>query len=395
MPLLSLVIPALLGLPAHVLGVNLLASHYTGKIYSLSFNNGTLKVGPSVAGAGSLPAWLGLDTSSDGAKTVYSVDEDWFGSGVLASFAVGADGTLTQTGRLASLGASVHGTPYADSKFFATVEYDPSTLTTYALPFRAGGKVLQKFKFNMTAPGPHPRQNAPHPHAAHVDPTGRFLLVPDLGADLVRVFGIDATSGQLTACPPGEASPGDGPRHGAFWAPAGGNSTDGLMLYTVNELGNSVTSWATSYPAAGAGGAGCLSLQRRQTLPTYAGGALAAGSKAAEVHVAGDFLYAANRADQTFGARQDSLAAYAIDAASGGRIAWLGAANAHAWFPRTFQVNRAGDLVAVGGQTSSNVAILRRDPATGRLGDLVASVPVATPGREQEEDGLSAVIWVE
>lgn len=121
MPLLNLLVTALLGLPAHVLGVNLLASHYTGKIYSLSFNNSTLSVGPSVTGAGSLPAWLGLDTSG-GAKTVYSVDEDWFGSGVLASFTVGANGALTQTGKLASLGASVHGTPYANAKFFATVE---------------------------------------------------------------------------------------------------------------------------------------------------------------------------------------------------------------------------------------------------------------------------------
>ncbi|KAI1283489.1 Lactonase, 7-bladed beta-propeller-domain-containing protein [Xylaria sp. FL0933] len=387
MPSPNLIVPVLLSLSSHVLGVNLLASHYTGKIYSLSLNNSTLTVGPSTAGAGSLPAWLSLDTSS-GAKTVYSVDEDWFGSGVLASFTVGANGTLAQTGKLTSLGASVFGTSYGDAKFFATVEYDTSTLTTYALPFQAGGKVLQQFKFNMTAPGPNPRQNAPHPHAAHVDPTGKFLLVPDLGADLIRIFSIDATTGQLTACAPGETAPGDGPRHGTFWAPSA-NSTDGLMLYTVNELGNSVTSWTTSYSEGE-----CLSLKRQQTLPTYSGAALANGSKAAEVHVVGDFLYAANRADQTFGPQQDSLATYKIDASTG-EIAWVEATNAHAWFPRTFQINKAGTLVAVGGQTSSNVAIIARDPQTGKLGDLVANVQVATPGQEQQEDGLSAVIWVE
>ncbi len=121
MPSLNLIVPVLLSLPVHVLGVNLLASHYTGKIYSLSFNNSTLTIVSSATGAGTLPAWLGLDTSGD-TKTVYSVDEDWFGSGVLASFTVGADGALTQTGKLTSLGASVHGTPYANAKFFATVE---------------------------------------------------------------------------------------------------------------------------------------------------------------------------------------------------------------------------------------------------------------------------------
>ncbi|KAI3328800.1 Lactonase, 7-bladed beta-propeller-domain-containing protein [Ustulina deusta] len=387
MPSLNLIVPVLLSLPVHVLGVNLLASHYTGKIYSLSFNNSTLTIVSSATGAGTLPAWLGLDTSGD-TKTVYSVDEDWFGSGVLASFTVGADGALTQTGKLTSLGASVHGTPYANAKFFATVEYDPSTLTTYALPFAANVKVLQQFKFNMTGPGPNPRQNAPHPHAAHVDPTGKFLLVPDLGADLIRIFSINTTTGRLAACAPGEAEPGNGPRHGAFWVPDS-NSTDGLMLYTVNELGNSVTSWTTSYLEGK-----CLALKRQQTLPTYSGSALAVGSKAAEVHVAGNFVYAANRADQAFGTQQDSLATYEIDASTG-EIAWVEATNAHAWFPRTFQINKAGNLVAVGGQTSSNVAIIKRDPETGRLGDLAANVQVATPGREQEEDGLSAVVWVE
>lgn len=266
---------------------------------------------------------------------------------------------------------------------------DPSTLTTYALPLKSGGKVLQQLKFNMTQPGPNPRQNAPHPHAAQVDPTGKFLLVPDLGADLVRIFSIDATSGQLTACVSGQAEPGNGPRHGAFWAPSSSNPTQGLMLYTVNELGNSVTTWSVSYPQGK-----CLTLTRKATLPTYSGGALASGSKAAEVHVAGNFLYAANRADQTFGTQQDSLATYQINAATGD-LAWVEATNAHAWFPRTFQINKAGDLVAVGGQTSSNVAIIRRNPQTGKLGDLVASVQVATPGHEQQEDGLSAVIWVE
>lgn len=245
----------------------------------------------------------------------------------------------------------------------------------------------------MTAPGPNPRQEASHPHASFPDPTGQYLLVPDLGADLIRIFSIDTASGELADCGAGQADPGDGPRHGAFWAPSSAESpTDGLMLYTVNELGNSVSAWAVSYPEA----SGCLTLSKTQTLSTYAEGTTAppAGSKAAEVHVKGDFLYAANRADETFGPEQDSLATYTIDAGTG-EIAWLEATNAHAWFPRTFQINAAGDLVAVGGQTSSTVAVIARDPETGRLGELVASVLVASPGTAGQEDGLSAVVWLE
>ncbi|KAI1824119.1 Lactonase, 7-bladed beta-propeller-domain-containing protein [Xylaria intraflava] len=387
MPLPARLLPALLALPAHVFGMTLLASHYTGKIYKLSFDNNTLTVDSSTEGAGTLPSWLSLDTKG-GVKTVYSVDEDFSGSGVLASFSVGTDGSLTQTGQQPSEGGSVCGTPYADSKFFASVEYNPSTLTTYTLPFEEDGEILQQFKFTMAAPGPNSRQDAPHPHSTYVDPTGNFLLVPDLGADLVRIFSINATTGELTTCPPGEAGPGDGPRHATFWAPSS-NLTTGLMVYTVNELGNSVTSWSTSYPEDG-----CLTLNRLQTLKTYAGDSITEGTKAAEVHVAGNFLYAANRADETFGSEQDSMATYSIDPATG-NITWVEATDSYTWFPRTFQINKAQTLLAIGGQTSSNVAIVRRDPETGLLGDLVASVQVATPGHAQQEDGLSDVIWVE
>ncbi|KAG4222697.1 hypothetical protein PC116_g28829 [Phytophthora cactorum] len=241
----------------------------------------------------------------------------------------------------------------------------------------------------MSEPGPNSRQNAPHPHAAQLDPTGKFLIVPDLGADLIRVFSIDAKTGDLTACEPGVAGAGDGPRHGAWWAPESG-STAGQRLYTVKELGNSVSAWTVSYPDGG-----CLSLEKTQTLSTYAEGSAAPnGSKAAEVHVSGNFLYAANRADETFGPQNDSLVTYSIDPSSGD-IKFVEATPAHAWFPRTFSINKAGDLVAVGGQTSSNVAIIARDPKTGKLGDLVANLPIATPGTPQQEDGLSVVVWVE
>jgi len=39
---------------------------------------------------------------------------------------------------------------------------------------------------------------APHPHHVFTDPTGDFLLVPDLGADLIRINRIDRSTGALT-----------------------------------------------------------------------------------------------------------------------------------------------------------------------------------------------------
>ncbi|RYO79603.1 hypothetical protein DL764_010010 [Monosporascus ibericus] len=386
-----------LQLLSQVHGAILLASHYTGEIHTLSLTTedaeADFAITSSASGCGILPAWLQWDSDTG---TLYCIDESWFGSGVAASFSADADGRLTQTGRTTTSGGSVHSTLYGGEDgrgFLATSEYDRSTITTYKLPLGSRTKVQQQLKFNLTTPGPHPRQEAPHPHASFPDPTGRYLLVPDLGADLIRIFSIHAVSGELADCGAGRAEPGDGPRHGAFWAPIQG-STEGLMLYTVNELGNSVSAWSVSYPAESPT-SGCLTLSKTQTLSTYAEGISApAGSKASEVHVKDNFLYAANRADETFGAEKDSLATYAIDAETG-EIAWLEAANAHAWYPRTFAINAAGDLVAVGGQTSSNVAVIARDPATGRLGNLITSLQVASRGNPGNEDGLSAVIWLE
>lgn len=42
--------------------------------------------------------------------------------------------------------------------------------------------------------------------------------------------------------------------------------------------------------------------------------------------------------------------------------------------PRHFSMNKAGTLVAVGLQQDFRVVIMKRDAATGRLGDIVAQI---------------------
>lgn len=242
----------------------------------------------------------------------------------------------------------------------------------------------------MSAPGPDPyRQDKPHPHSVFIDPTGRFLLSADLGADLVRIFSIDASTGQLTACPAAATGAGDGPRHGEFWeAPSGG-----LYLYIVNELAWTVTVWTVTTPPAAGGG--CLGLSKIQSASTYPQGKTPpVGSKSAELRVWGDFVYATNRNDQSFGNKQDSAATFSIEPSTG-KLTFVEATNTHSYFPRTFAVNKAGDAVAFGGQTSSTVVVVARDVSTGRLGDVIAQLQVGALGTVNNEDGLSAVVWDE
>ncbi|PMD39224.1 3-carboxy-cis,cis-mucoante lactonizing enzyme [Hyaloscypha variabilis F] len=386
----------------------LLASHFSGAVFTLSLttgsnNTGSLAITSAAGGCGSTPTWL---TYYSDTRKLYCVDESWQGYGTIAEYNVSTDGSLVVTGQALSTGNDVHGILYGGPdgrSFLATVEYTPSTLTAYKLPLTPGPNPpftvpLQKETFYMAAPGPDVRQkDGPHPHEALLDPTGKFLLVPDLGADRIHVFAIDAPSGHLNACPDAFTAPGDGPRHGQWWSPTGNTlSANGLRLYTVNELGNSVTSWTASYSG------GCLSLNRTQTISTFAGGKIPAATeyqgssfppKAAEVRIVGNNLYAANRNDKLFGNSTDSLATYNIDAS--GTLTFVEVTSAHGFYPRTFTVNKAGTMLAVGGQTSSSVAIIARDTTTGRLGNLIAWLQVGAQGTYTNEDGLSSVVWVE
>jgi len=240
----------------------------------------------------------------------------------------------------------------------------------------------------MNGKGPRPdRQDVPHPHASFPDPSGKYLIVPDLGADFTRIFKINQETGELTSCANIASLPGDGPRHGEFKV-----TNAGLKYYSLNEVSSSVGVYDVIYPA---NGDGCLSLKRGQTISTY-GTNVALGNitvKSAEVRIFGDFLYASNRNDTTFGKEKDSIALYKIQ--PDGNLAFQSLENSFGYYPRPFQINKAGTYVAVGGQTTASVSILGRDPLTGKLGPLVANIVLPPIGTYGGEDGLSSVIWYE
>jgi 6-phosphogluconolactonase (cycloisomerase 2 family) len=235
-------------------------------------------------------------------------------------------------------------------------------------------------KLTQSAKGPNPRQNAPHPHQTVVDPTGNFLLVPDLGADLIRIYSIDSSSGKLTSCGNFVEAGGTGPRHAAFW----GDKT----LFVANELVNTVHRFSVAYSG------GCMALTQEQSLNTMAGGKSApSGTKVGEVHVHDNFLVVSNRRDLSF-SPNDSLATFSLDASTGA-MTLTGVTSSGGTYPRTFQINKAGDLVVIGDQTTANVVVVKRDTTTGLLGPQVASMRIGTVGQAESDNGLSAVLWDE
>jgi 6-phosphogluconolactonase (cycloisomerase 2 family) len=368
------------------LAAQLYAAHYSGTLHLLTFTqsyggNYSLVDTKSIVGGGKMPAWMTLDYPN---RQLYVSDEDWNTPvALLSAFSLNWRNELTPIG-IANSTSAVHNTLYGPG-YIAQAHYGGSSFTTYKLPLSPSTQVLQKFSYTMPGPGPNPaRQEAPHPHGVHTDPSGKFLFVPDLGMDRIHMFKINKSTGQLTACPDIIAPPGSGPRHAAFWPP-----NDARMLYSVYELTSAMGAYTLKY-----NGDDCPSVNLVQVLNAYAGNATAPkGTKGAEVIVKDNYVYLPNRNDLKFNPN-DSITQYTINPSTG-LLTYTNNTNAYGWYPRTFVINKAGDFAAIGDQTSANIAIVKRDVRTGTLGKLVASLRIGDTGQPESETGISSVIWIE
>ncbi|KAF1932953.1 putative isomerase YbhE [Didymella exigua CBS 183.55] len=393
LPTQSLLIPLFGGAAA---AANLYATHYSGTINHLTFNNNSLTLVSSEKTGQTLPSWITYDAVG---KKLYIPDEnfDENSSGVLVSYSVDAKGALTKAGNTTTPRGGVATVLYGGKDgrgFIANAHYHTAQVSTYKLPLK-DGRPLQTLNYTLDGPGADPdRQEAPHPHQVLVDPTGDFLLVTDLGSDKIHINKIDKNTGKLTQCPSAKTLYGAGPRHAAFWSPSCSKSRAaqgrGTVLYVANELSNTVTGWSVSYPSGG-----CLELTPKQIITPYEGNSTApSGASLGEIRVQGNFLYTSNRGDQSF-APYDSLTQY--DIAANGSIAWTELTSAYGLLPRSFELNLAGDYIAIGDQISDNVAIVKRDITTGKLGALAANLTVTGPSDPNSGNpvGLNTVIWAE
>lgn len=193
-------------------------------------------------------------------------------------------------------------------------------------------------------PGPH-RKEQPFakPHYNLVDPSGRYVVVPDKGLDRVFLYalengGISANPACITA-----TREGAGPRHAAFH-PAG------RWLYVVNELDNTVAAYSL---AAG-------SLHPFQILPTlpdtYTGNSRAAGISL-DAH--GCHLYVSNRGD-------DSIAVFRVDPANG-RLTPVQHAASGGKTPRFFTLSPDGRFLFALNEDSDTLVRFRIDAQDGAL----------------------------
>ncbi|KAI4234858.1 MAG: hypothetical protein LQ352_008149, partial [Teloschistes flavicans] len=401
----------------------LYVSSYTGAITTLNLtqtgnSSYDLVHLDTTRGCGDNATWLELDLKH---RNLFCLDEGILtGNGSLTSFKINHDHkneSLTPVTHITIPNAPVnsallHG--HNGTQLLAVAHY-AWALTTYKVdPLTAALTPSQSFNFTQAKPGPRAdRQAAPHPHQVLLDPTLRYLIIPDLGADLLRIFHFNKTSLEISERPSVPVTPGSGPRHGTFNVinminKPPPNNLGGIKsiihYYLVSELASTLSSYALTYLPHSTG----LNLTLLSSQPTTgpsSNNTVFSGNAPAEVHLAfthnpthkhegfdrdaacSQQLIVSNR-NATFypdianpdksnatHIASDTLATFALPALNGTaedcdrapptfeRLSPAGGS-----FPRQFSLNRAGDRVAVGLQNSGRVVVYGRDVESGEVG---------------------------
>ncbi|OON80096.1 hypothetical protein B1H18_13040 [Streptomyces tsukubensis] len=288
-------------------------------------------------------------------------------TGFVRAFRINDDsGALRQVGEIETetVPASSGGLAYigltADSKALLVAHFGAGSAAT-VLVGADGGLDGVASRVLDTGSGPHPRQLGPHAHHMVIDPSRRFALVADFGADRVFVYDYDRTSHRLSAGADGPGAfataPGSGPRRLAF-------HPDGRTVYLLNELTADlqVLRWDARRST----------LTSRQTLTTNAPDHLGPTS-AAELAISHDgrHVYTSNRGENT-------LVVHATDPASG-RLTQVQRLPCSGDTPWSFSLHPGGRWMFVANEASDTVNLFRVAPGSGRLTDTGTSVAVPHP----------------
>ncbi|KAF9735649.1 hypothetical protein PMIN06_008575 [Paraphaeosphaeria minitans] len=355
------------------------ATNANGYIDTLDYTNGALKKISENTEAGAQPAWI--DLGLKGKALV--IDESWNtpDSSSLHTFALNADGTVNHTAVVSiPRGGPVSTQLYNANKNLAIAHYGGHGLTTFS-NVNGAFTLLQNIGYENRTTGPKPQQqDGSHVHHSVLDPTGQYLLFPDLGLDATHIFCIDSTTGKLVEHADLKAPTGYGPRHATFWT--SGRKT---FLFVIHELVSKIISYQVHY--APAGGLTFTTVDEQSTYGPAVDPATTQYGAAAELALSPDarFLLASNRnvtlaqvpnVDPANGTRVASDSIATFKPAADGRLAWVQIAPSGGLFPRHFEVSRDGGWIAVANQKSGNVRLYRRDVRSGRIGAQVGAVAV-------------------
>jgi len=293
------------------------------------------------------PSFLAIHPNG---KFLYVVNElkDYEGAdgGSVSAFAVKPEGSLRYLNTKPTGGRDpCHLCLDKNGRHLLIANYSSGSVCVYkTLPDGSLGARSELVRHTCSGPVTE-RQEGPHAHCVIFDPNFNFLLVPDLGADKVMTYKLDAVSGRLAPAPEPwfSCKPGTGPRSGEFHPTL-------PVFYCINELNSSVTVVRYDFESSG--------MEELQTISLLPPGCETDNTGAAlRVSSDGLYVYCSNRG-------HNSLMVFAV-AQNDGTLEQLGFIPADGRTPRHFALT--GRFVLVGNQDTDSIAVFTRDSDSGLL----------------------------
>ena len=180
------------------------------------------------------PGWLSYNVANG---LIYASGDD----DRLYALALRDDHTVEVVGSADSLGGSAFIELSRDGKWALVANYGSGVLGVLPLqkdgPIGAATDSKQPWPLDGLDPALDDRQESCHPHQVMLDPSGRWALACDLGADRVWVYAFDGSRGALfgavTSAHHLVLPAGSGPRHLAF-------HPSGKLVFVLCELDGEV-----------------------------------------------------------------------------------------------------------------------------------------------------------
>jgi 6-phosphogluconolactonase len=217
------------------------------------------------------------------------------------------------------------------------------------------GETVQKIQFNGHSIDSM-RQTSSHVHQTIFSPNGHFLLINDLGTDLIHSFRYVPNRSENCLLPYDslKVKPGSGPRHLTF-------SKDGKFVYLLHELDGTIF---------------IIGFNKGKLL-FYGENSVATNKKlktgAADIHISpdGKFLYATNRGEA------NNITCFKI--LKNGLLEFVEQNSTQGKGPRNFAITKDGHFLLVGNQYSDEIVVFKRDRENGKLMDTKIRIKIGAP----------------
>lgn len=334
-------------------------------IYNYRFDPHSGKLSP--IGVAAEQPHIGFMVTDPQHRFLYAVSEMVPGAssfernGSISSYSIDhKTGALTFLNKVdAGGGGSCHLVVDKAGKVLFVANYGSGSVASFAI--RPDGSIGERTGFDQhTGSSIDPaRQEGPHAHAVVLSPDNRFLFVPDLGIDQIKIYRVDAAKGTFTPNDPGFATvkAGLGPRHFTFGRGA-------KYAYVVCEMGSSVAVFSYD-PVKGS----LTPVQTISNLPDDFTGI--DNSAEIEMDRSGRFLYASNRG-------HDSITVFAVDPVKG-TLTKVQVAPTQGSIPRNFALDPTGKYLIAGNQQSNNLVVFSVDPTDGKLRAAGEKLDIPSP----------------